>query len=147
MKTDDICNLPVKDIVDKEACCFMWFTSSHGEDAYKVMRAWGFKPITIINVWEKMTNRGNTCKNVGPWSMGSYEFILYGTKGAMMKYKKGTIDQKLQAERFGHSVKPEKARENISKMFPELNKVELFARRKAENWDIWGNEVESDIKL
>ena len=25
--------------------------------------------------------------------------------------------------------------------------IELFAREKSDNWDIWGNELESDIKL
>jgi len=147
MTTEDICDLDVRNITEEDACCFLWFTSSFGEESYKVMRAWGFKPITIINVWEKVTNKGNTCKNVGPWSMGSYEFILYGTKGRMMKYKKATIDQKLVAERFGHSVKPEKAKINIETLFPSLSKIELFAREKSKGWDVWGNEVESDINL
>ena len=26
-------------------------------------------------------------------------------------------------------------------------KLELFAREKTEGWDVWGNEVESDIIL
>ena len=26
-------------------------------------------------------------------------------------------------------------------------RIELFAREKTEGWDVWGNEVESDIKL
>lgn len=31
--------------------------------------------------------------------------------------------------------------------FKDLSKVELFARQKTEGWDVWGNEVESDINL
>jgi N6-adenosine-specific RNA methylase IME4 len=27
------------------------------------------------------------------------------------------------------------------------NKIELFARQKTDGWDVWGNEVESDIIL
>ena len=27
----------------------------------------------------------------------------------------------------------------------EYEKIELFARRKRNNWDVWGNEVESDV--
>ena len=26
-------------------------------------------------------------------------------------------------------------------------RIELFAREKVEGWDVWGNEVESDIEL
>lgn len=25
--------------------------------------------------------------------------------------------------------------------------LEMFARKKREGWDVWGNEVESDIEL
>ena len=27
----------------------------------------------------------------------------------------------------------------------DLPRIELFARQKTEGWDVWGNEVESDI--
>ena len=87
MSTENICDLPVSGISAPESCCFMWFTSAFSEDANKVMRSWGFKPIKIVWVWEKLTVNGNTCKNVGPWSMGSYEYVLFGTKGAIMKYR------------------------------------------------------------
>ncbi len=26
-------------------------------------------------------------------------------------------------------------------------RIELFARQKTDGWDVWGNEVESDIDL
>ncbi|MFH1129477.1 MAG: DNA methyltransferase, partial [Patescibacteria group bacterium] len=26
-------------------------------------------------------------------------------------------------------------------------RIELFARQRTEGWDVWGNEVESDIEL
>jgi N6-adenosine-specific RNA methylase IME4 len=32
-------------------------------------------------------------------------------------------------------------------MFPTQNKIELFAREKHEDWDVWGNEVESSVAL
>ena len=28
-----------------------------------------------------------------------------------------------------------------------LPRVELFARQKAPGWDVWGNEVDSDLSL
>jgi N6-adenosine-specific RNA methylase IME4 len=28
-----------------------------------------------------------------------------------------------------------------------LPRIELFARQKTDGWDVWGNEVESDIEL
>ncbi len=29
----------------------------------------------------------------------------------------------------------------------DVPRIELFAREKAEGWDVWGNEVESDISM
>ena len=29
----------------------------------------------------------------------------------------------------------------------DLTRVELFARQKALGWDVWGNEVDSDLSL
>ena len=36
---------------------------------------------------------------------------------------------------------------NLVENGENLNKLELFARQKTEGWDVWGNEVESDISL
>ena len=32
-------------------------------------------------------------------------------------------------------------------MITEKNNIELFARQSPEGWDVWGNEVESDVTL
>lgn len=29
----------------------------------------------------------------------------------------------------------------LDSMFPNVNKLEMFARKEYENWDCWGNEV------
>jgi N6-adenosine-specific RNA methylase IME4 len=35
-------------------------------------------------------------------------------------------------------VKPDVIRKNIEKMFPSQKKIELFARDKFTNWEVWG---------
>ena len=42
-----------------------------------------------------------------------------------------------------HSQKPEHAYEMIEAMFPDAEKIELFARNTRNGWDCWGNEVET----
>jgi N6-adenosine-specific RNA methylase IME4 len=44
-------------------------------------------------------------------------------------------------------MEKEEIRKRIEQMFSTQNKIELFARQKTEGWDVWGNEVESDINL
>ncbi len=41
-----------------------------------------------------------------------------------------------------HSRKPDEAYHLIEGMYPELPKLELFARSCRAGWDAWGNEVE-----
>jgi len=44
-----------------------------------------------------------------------------------------------------HSKKPEEARRRIEALMGNVPRVELFARRPAPGWDVWGNEVDSTI--
>ena len=79
--------LPVKDIADVDCALFMWTTDAHIKDAIETMESWGFKYVTIAFVWEKKTKTGKTVANLGAWTMKNYEICLFGTKGAMLKYK------------------------------------------------------------
>ena len=56
MNTDDICNLPVKDIKTDDAILFMWATFPNLYDALKVINAWEFEYKTAAFVWVK-TNK------------------------------------------------------------------------------------------
>jgi N6-adenosine-specific RNA methylase IME4 len=50
----------------------------------------------------------------------------------------------ITAPRREHSRKPDEAYELIEQMYPELPKIELFARQRRNGWDAWGNEVPGD---
>ena len=36
---------------------------------------------------------------------------------------------------------------DLMKLMGDVPRIELFARRKTEGFDVWGNEVESDIEF
>ena len=38
-------------------------------------------------------------------------------------------------------------RDKIIELAGNLPRVELFARQKTPGWDVWGNEVDSDLSL
>lgn len=84
---------------------------------------------------------------------GNTEHCLFGVKG-MLPYKIENNKRQqgvtgFNAKRTEHSVKPLEMRNMIEKVSDRLGcrKIELFARSRYPNWDIWGNEVESDIIL
>lgn len=75
------------------------------------------------------------------------ELCLLGTKGKP-KRKVTNIKQILEAIRTEHSKKPSEVRNLIvDLMGNDCSRIELFARKKTEGWDVWGDEVESDIIL
>jgi N6-adenosine-specific RNA methylase IME4 len=49
----------------------------------------------------------------------------------------------INAPRREHSRKPDEAYEMVEAMYPELPKIELFARQARPGWRAWGNEVAS----
>jgi len=61
----------------------------------------------------------------------------------MKKIEKEIVDTPIE----GHSKKPDCVRGLIIDLIGNAPRIELFARQKTEGWDVWGNEVESDIVL
>lgn len=143
MSLAEIKQLPVKNMISKNAACFLWVTDSHLKEGIEVLESWGFKYKTIAFNWIKKTNKGNTYVNFAPWTLKSSEICLLGMRGTMGKLKTdNTVRQLIEAERTKHSKKPMEARERIEQLFADVNRIELFARENYVGWDAWGNEVE-----
>ena len=147
MTLTELKKLPIKNITNDDAVCFMWVTDSHLDEALEVFKAWNFKYKTIAFNWIKITSKGNYCKNVAPWTMKSSEICLLGVKGRMSKYKKANnIESLVIAERTKHSKKPNEVRKRIENLFGDIPKIELFARQTAQGWDSWGDEITTNSR-
>lgn len=142
VKTSEMEKWEVKELAEDDCALFMWSTDSHIEEAIRLMKAWGFKYVTIAFVWIKTSNRGNMFSNLGAWTMKNCEVCLFGTRGKMSKHKKSnSVKQVFYAERTKHSKKPDCVYGFIEELFGDLPRIELFARQKIDGWDCWGNEV------
>ena len=81
--------------------------------------------------------------NPGFYTMSQCELCLVGKRGKIPRPRGARNERQLVRELRGvHSTKPEEVAVRIGRMFPEQRKIELFARRAREGWDVWGNEVE-----
>ena len=148
MTVEEICNLKVNSITDKDCVLFLWTTDAHLEEAMKVIKAWGFKYKTIGFTWLKKEKSGTQSCYVGFWTLKCGEICLLATKGNMSKYLlKRNVRQLVEEKRGKHSEKPQEVRNRIVEMFGDIPRIELFARQKVEGWDAWGNEVQSDVFL
>ena len=139
LSTDEICALHIIDIIEKNAILFLWATTPLLPDAFKVMTAWGFKYKTAI-YWRKIMSLG-----MGFWFRGQVEQCLLGVRGKVKAFRCQRPNF-IQCKVGKHSEKPEEFHELIE---PYVLKpaIELYARKKREGWNVWGNEVESDIAL
>jgi len=146
MTVEEIANLDVKSIIEKDAVLFLWVTNKYLFEAKKVIDAWGFKYSTTIT-WSKKPFGGG----MGGTFRVSHETLLFCTRGKVnAKTKiKGTVFEVKRPYVNGypcHSKKPDFFIEMIEQL-TEGNRLELFARQNRNGWDAWGNEVEESINL
>lgn len=142
MKLDDIKNLPVGSIAKDDCLLFMWVTSPFLKIGIDLLYDWGFAFSTVAFVWHKQKS------NPGSYTLSECELCIVAKKGKIPKSRGSRNERQFLSEiRSTHSQKPSEIRDRILRMFPDQNKIELFARNKSEGWDVWGNEVNSDIDL
>jgi len=71
-----------------------------------------------------------------------HELLLVATRGDMPSPSPANRPPSvISAPRREHSRKPDEAYELIERMYPQLPKIELFARHARPGWAAWGNEV------
>jgi len=150
MSSNEIKMLPVKEISDDNAILFIWTTDYHLARCIEVITAWGFEYKTVGFVWAKKNKKGEQVCFMGAYTMKSgVELCLLATKGkdAHKLVKKHNVRAYIESPRLEHSKKPDEIRQRIVELVGDLPRVELFARQKTEGWDVWGNEVESNVVI
>jgi N6-adenosine-specific RNA methylase IME4 len=145
MKTNEIMALPIAELAEDNAHLYLWVTNNHLPAGLQVMKAWGFEYKTMIT-W------GKDRIGIGQYFRGKSEHVLFGVRG-MIPYRTDPETGKrmqgvtfFQAPRLEHSVKPEEMRQMIERVSPGPY-LELFARRPAPGWDVWGDQIESTITI
>ena len=141
MTIKNICELPIRNLYDTNCALFLWATAPKLKECLDVMSAWGFQYRTCM-VWDK------EIIGMGYWFRNQHELLLVGKVGKLSPPEPSNrISSVFKQRRNKHSKKPDGIRDYITQNYINTPKIELFAREKTEGWDVWGNEVESDIEL
>ena len=147
MTIDEICALPVRELAADDAHLHLWITNGFLEEIPRIFKAWGFDFRSSF-VWVKPEiGCGNYWRN-------AHEMMFSGTRGAA-EFKENSdanpemvremITQGfLKCSRGQHSGKPEQVRAMIEHMSPGPY-LELFGRRSAAGWTVWGNQIETTL--
>ena len=148
MELDKVKELPVCQLAADNCVLFLWATMPMLPEALSVVKAWGFTYKTIGFGWVK-TNKKETSTlawGMGNWSRSNLEVCLLGIKGKPKRASAG-VHSVVIRPRMEHSRKPPEVRDRIVQLCGDLPRIELFARDRGLGWDVWGDEIDSDIAL
>jgi len=136
LKLKELKKIPIADIAEDNCLLFMWVTNPHLAQGIELGKAWGFEYRTVAFVWDKMVH------NPGQYTMSYVELCLVFKRGKIPTPRGArNVKQLVRVPRKKHSQKPIEVLKGIEKMFPTQKKIELFARHKPKNWDVWGLDV------
>jgi ParB/RepB/Spo0J family partition protein len=136
MAPEQLRALDVPSLAASDCALFLWATPATLAQAVQLIEVWGFEYKTEV-VWAKDKI------GLGFWFRNKHESVLVATRGSPPCPAHGTqFSSLVEAPRGAHSAKPPVSRSMIETMFPNLPKLEMFARGKAPaGRDFFGNEV------
>jgi N6-adenosine-specific RNA methylase IME4 len=137
----------VTDHTENDSVLFLWTIEKYLIQAQQIAEEIGWK-LHARMIWNKVTGI--------PASFDirfGHEYLLYMYKGKLIQVEtneRGKIHSVFTEQVKRHSQKPEIAYQIIERLYPKLNKLEMYARRERNGWDSFGNEiipkVESEVQ-
>lgn len=144
MSLDEIRAVPVLDAVEANAHLYLWTTNTFLEEAYSVVRAWGFAPKTVLT-WVK-TRQDDPSKpsmKTGYYFRGATEHVIFGVRGSLRT--KGTAPTAFMHPRVKqHSAKPAAFFHQVTCWSPGPY-LEIFSRVPRLGWDQWSDDRTVDV--
>lgn len=148
MNLSDIAGLPVADLAESDSVLLMWIIDPMIEEGYQVMRAWGFIPKTVGFYWVKQNKSGvGFFTGLGYYTRANPEQCILGVRGKGLPRKDKGVPRLIVSPRSRHSEKPEESYTRIERLFGNVTRLEMFARKRRKGWDCFGNQVEDSISL
>lgn len=147
MSIEQISALPIASLAAKDAALFLWTTPPFLDLSLRVMRAWGFRYVSVGFTWIKLKKGyrdtlfldSDIFIGLGHTSRKSTEMCLLGKRGAPKRADKN-VREVIIAARREHSRKPDAFYDRAARLYPGPC-VEIFARQPRKGWTVWGNET------
>lgn len=139
MPLEDIKALPVGDVAAPDAHLWLWAVNRLLGQAYEVVEAWGFTPMSVLT-W---------CKpgpGMGYYLRNNTEHCIFATRGKPMVPETKALSTWHVWPRRKHSEKPEEFFDIVETVSPGP-RLELFSRREREGWLSWGLESENSAGI
>lgn len=152
MTPAQVAAIPVAGVANPMGCLLaLWVPGSMLVHGLEVMKAWGFHHKQVF-VWVKLKKKyheepdWNEATRVGMGRLfrQSHEIALIGTSGKSVypwldDHSQRSVAFDLNA---GHSTKPPTLQNRLDIMFPDVEKLEMFARRPRKGWLCAGDGID-----
>lgn len=142
LTVEELKQMPLDDIASDNCIMFLWVTFPILDKVFDLIKWWGFSYSTVGFVWAKSLKDGTGFHfGLGNWTRANAEICLIATKGSVPR-QDASISQIIYEPVGEHSEKPAIVRDKIVQLVGDLPRIELFARKKTNGWDTWGNEID-----
>jgi N6-adenosine-specific RNA methylase IME4 len=153
---------------DNAVLC-MWYTGNFALEAIKLAESWDFKVKNMFGfAWVKLNkNAGDrinkkppedffdfmeilnneTKINCGNYTRQNVEMCLIATRGNGLPRQSASVRQVIYSCLGEHSEKPKEVHHRLEELYGDVPRLELFAREKYGDWDVYGDQAEESIQL
>ncbi len=141
-------DLPVREYMADNAVALLWVTDPLLEQCMSVVQAWGLAYKTVAFYWTKNKPSGATHMGGGYYTRANPEQCWLLTKGKGLPRVHADVRRWINAPVGRHSEKPDEFFRRAERLFGEVVRAELFARKVRPGWIAIGNEIDGrDIRL
>ncbi len=151
----DLYDIPIGDAFEKDSGIIVWVTMPKLLDQYyekydplNIIRHWGFRPVTVLFVWIKLKPTGkidaidtgatyeelvwmnDLYSGLGRYTNSNAEMAIYARKGKGIPRIEKNVKQLIFAPIGAHSAKPVEQYSRIVRLFGDIPRIELFARKQ-----------------
>ena len=125
-------------LCSENSVLFLWTIDKYLFEAQRIAEELGYK-LHARMIWNKVTGipAAFTVRY-------GHEYLLYMYKGKLTPVaqdQRGKIHTVFTDQVKKHSQKPQASYNIINALYPNLKKLEMYARQDREDFDVWGNEV------
>ena len=141
MDIERIKAMPIADFADEDAHLYLWVTNSNIDEGLEVVKAWGFRYITMFHWIKPKLGVGNYLRNAS-------ETCIFAVRGKLPPKCRTQINWLISYPTI-HSEKPREFMSIVERVSPGPY-LELFCRRRPasnEKWYCFGNETEGGADL
>ncbi|HCR3184427.1 TPA: DNA methyltransferase [Morganella morganii] len=161
--------LPIEKIASGNSVLCMWYTGNFALEAIKLAEAWNFKVKNMFCfAWIKSNKNAEdridknppedsfdfmeilnseTKINCGNYTRQNIEMCLIATRGKGLPRLSASVRQIIYSCLGEHSEKPKEVHHRLEELYGDVPRIELFTREKYGEWDVYGDQVNSDIQL